>query len=218
MKAWFTALICIGSCHARIYNVEDAPEITGWPVQLPLAGDVDQLITDVASKGPGAFLVDWNLTRFHNTSKLIHFVRDFTQKYDDPIYDSFDQIQTCGIDPKCLSTWRTHPALHGKNLTITKVVKVVSQKEALARCHVKATLKFGFCHEKSFYDKGWGYFAMAKANNETKELPLAVMCHYYDETMIPVMNKDFGGPNAIEEALARPPACHYMLGNSFIAM
>lgn len=129
---------------------------------------------------------------------------------------SYSDLASCASSERCAASWRTDPALGGKNVTVISVLRALDVRN-VTRCHVMSHEKESYCHlPMPGMDFGRAYFALAVASNTNSDspLPLALVCHALDDSLIQQLSAEKA---AIASKYPRGIYCHPMNGNSFIA-
>lgn len=131
---------------------------------------------------------------------------------------SYQDLASCASSPWCSASWRTDPALGGKNVTVTSVLRALDLRN-VTRCHVTSDEQEAYCHlPMPGMNFEWAYFALAVPSNgssmNASPLPLAIVCHGFDASLIQQLSAEKAAV-----AAKYPPGiyCHPMNGHSFLA-
>eukprot|EP00516_Mucochytrium_quahogii_P003524 CAMPEP_0203762326 /NCGR_PEP_ID=MMETSP0098-20131031/15247_1 /ASSEMBLY_ACC=CAM_ASM_000208 /TAXON_ID=96639 /ORGANISM=" , Strain NY0313808BC1" /LENGTH=219 /DNA_ID=CAMNT_0050656705 /DNA_START=683 /DNA_END=1342 /DNA_ORIENTATION=- len=203
-------LLVVQGVYGLRYTDQDAPVLQGVTALMPPLGAEDKQLDGILSAhNKGAILnVKDHAIVFTDTDNMTKFVADSSgHGNSDASFSSWDKLQECAFNPECLDAWGTSPHIHGKNITVVRVLQRVPVRN-LVRCHVYSTEDKAFCHLRDgYFELGWGYYALAVTPDSERQFTLGVMCHAWDDSV----------SDALNVSSFHTISCHYSNGKAFYA-
>jgi len=197
-------------------TVTEAPRVIGLQLELPEPSYEDASIArSVQHANETVMNFVENTARFNSMDDMAAYLqKDAGVRW----LASYSDLASCAASPWCSASWRTDTALGGKKVTVTSVLRAFDLRN-VTRCHVTSDEQEAYCHlPMPGMNFEWAYFALAvpsnRSNKNTSPLPLALVCHGFDASLIQQLSAEKAAV-----AAKYPPGiyCHPMNGHSFLA-